>query len=126
MLLSVLTLGGLGLLLYVVFNISEVFENVDKHGPLFLYICLVGVPDEVHVNFAVGFVLSSPALSTFFGVLFLSGRIERFLFVKMVKVFVRYFAGYAGLIWRNLIAHSLPIKVAEKRMCFNFVRSVLS
>lgn len=88
MLLSVLAFGRLGLLLYVVFNISEVFEHVDKHGPLFLDICLVGVADEVHVNFAVGFVLSAPPFCSLFGVLLFSGRIERFLFVKVVKVFV--------------------------------------
>lgn len=126
-LLGVLTLGGLLLWVDVIFNISEVFQHVDQHGSLLFHVCLVRVPNEVHVNFAVGLVLGASLFrSALLGCVFVVRWIEGFFLVEVVKVLVRNFTCDAGLVGRNLVTHPFPIKIAEKRVRFNFVCSIFS
>lgn len=54
---------------------AQVFEHFDKHVLLFFYVCFVGVPDELHIDFPIAFLVV----------------LKGFFLVKMVKVFIRNF-----------------------------------
>lgn len=100
---------------WLVINVAQVLENVDKHHALLLYISLISVTNKVHVDTAV----STTSLA--FTVI---AMMERVLFVKVIKILIANLASDGGLVWGDLLADIVPVKAIEEWVRFYFLSTI--
>lgn len=80
-------------------RITQVLKHFDQHVSMLFHVCLISVPDKLHVHFAIACLLP---------------LIVGFLLVEMVKVFVRYFRLNARLVWGSSLPQIVPVKSFEE------------
>ena len=83
-LLCVLWVGVIvrGVLHHLIIDVTQIFQHIYKLHSLSLNICLVGVSNKIHIDFAVA-CRAGTCLS-----LLLLVRIERILLIEVIKVLI--------------------------------------
>jgi len=95
-------------------DVTQIFKHVDQHHSLLLHISLIGIADEVHVDFTTIHFIFSRVFVVIKGI----------LLVEMVKVFITYLTCHRRLVRRNLRPHVAPVKAFEEGMGFYLFGSV--
>ena len=96
-------------------DVAKVLQDIHQHHSLLLYICLVGVADEIHVDLATTAGLGPLAL--FF-------EVERVFLIEMVKVLIADLTGNRWLVGGDRLPHPTEVEILEEWMGFDLFGSI--